>query len=366
MEGLGNASAEDDTKSNKESVKTKKTGISKTATKKTVQTKLSFTSTAEKKKPWVTLPKLDRNEDKAAAFDAVRKDCERSGVHIGAHISAAGGPEFSVINAFNIGGQAFALFLKNQRRWDNPPLPEQSVKKFSEFMKKYNYDIKYVLPHGSYLINIANPDPEKRKKSYDNFLDDLKRCEKLGIMLYNFHPGSTVGMCEKSEGIKNIANCINEAIEATKTVKIVLENAAGQKNVIGSMFEDLRDIISLVENKDRVGVCLDTCHLFAAGHDIRTAAKFEEVMKKFDAVVGLNYLSAVHLNDCKSDLGSGLDRHENIGIGTLTKETFHFIVNSGYFKDMPIILETPDINGDETIYKQEVKVMYSLFDDKGS
>ncbi|GBE58966.1 apurinic apyrimidinic endonuclease [Babesia ovata] len=344
-------------------MKTKKTGIEKKAPKKLVQTKLLSKASAEKAVPWVTLPKLDPNEDRAAAFAEIAAASKKSGLYIGAHVSTAGGPDFAVLNAYNTCGQAFALFLKNQRRWDSPPLSDKSVQKFAENIKKCNYDVRYVLPHGSYLINIANPDAEKRKKSYEHFVDDIQRCEKLGITLYNFHPGSTVGMCDKSEGIRNIANCINMAMKETKSAKIVLENAAGQKNVIGSTFEDLRDIINLVENKERIAVCLDTCHLFAAGYDIRTKAKFEEVMKSFDKIVGLNYLVAVHLNDCKSDLGSGLDRHENIGIGKLTRETFEFIANSGYFRNMPIILETPDIHGDETIYKQEVKVMYSLFNE---
>ncbi|GIX60647.1 apurinic/apyrimidinic endonuclease Apn1, putative [Babesia caballi] len=344
--------------------KTKKTGIAKKAPKKTVQTKLVLKSSAEKPQPWVTLPKLDPKEDKAAAFAEIAAASKRSGLYIGAHISTAGGPEYAVINAYNICGQAFALFLKNQRRWDNPPISSKSITAFSEMLTKYNYDPRFILPHGSYMINLANPDPDKRKKSYDHFVDDIQRCEKLGITLYNFHPGSTVGMCEKSEGIRNIATCINNAMKETQTVKIVLENAAGQKNVIGSTFEDLRDIIALVENKDRIAVCLDTCHLFAAGFDIRTKDKFEDVMQSFDKIVGLNYLAAVHLNDCKSDHGSGLDRHENIGIGKLTRETFEFVANSGYFRNMPIILETPDIHGDETIYKQEVKVMYSLVDDE--
>nr|BAN66031.1 apurinic endonuclease (APN1) family protein [Babesia bovis] len=348
------------TSSKSSTTKTKKTGISKGSTKKSLQTKLSVKSSTEKPKPWVTLPKLDPNEDRDAAFAEIAAASAASGLYIGAHISTAGGLDNSVINAYNICGQAFALFLKNQRRWDSPPLADATVKKFTANIEKYKYDIRYVLPHGSYLINIANPDYEKRMKSYHHFVDDIQRCEKLGITLYNFHPGSTVGMCEKPEGIRNIANCINMAMKETSSAKIVLENAAGQKNVIGSTFEDLRDIINLVENKDRGAVCLDTCHLFAAGYDIRTKDKFEAVMRSFDEIIGLKYLVAVHLNDCKSDLGSGLDRHENIGIGKLTRETFEFIANSGYFRNMPIILETPDIHGDETIYKQEVKVMYGL------
>ncbi|AFZ79201.1 apurinic/apyrimidinic endonuclease, putative [Theileria equi strain WA] len=344
---------------NGKSTSTKKTGIDKKGTKKATQTKLTFEATSPVKSSWATMPTLDPKEDPQEAFNKIAKMRELSNVYIGAHISASGGPEQSITNAFNICGQSFALFLKNQRRWSCAPLTPGSIDKFKEGLKARGYEPKYILPHGSYLINMANPDPEKRERAFENFMDDLKRCEQLGILLYNFHPGSTVGMCSKAEGIKNIAECINKAIELTNEVKIVLENAAGQKNVIGSKFEDLRDIIALVHNKSRVGVCLDTCHLFAAGYDIRTESNFKSIMEQFDEIVGLKYLSAVHLNDSKSDLGSGLDRHENIGKGKLSEETFKFIVNSGYFKNMPIILETP-IENDESVYKREVLFMYSL------
>ncbi|KAK2196593.1 bifunctional Translation initiation factor IF6/AP endonuclease 2 [Babesia duncani] len=304
---------------------------------------------------------LDPKANVDELFEKIRSISRDSNVYIGAHISAAGGPENAIKNAYNICGQAFALFLKNQRRWDFTPIPEGSVKAFKELLKHRNYDPKFILPHGSFLINMANPDAEKRRKAYANFLDDLQRCETLGIPLYNFHPGSTVGQCDKATSIKHLAECINKAIKETSVVRIILENAAGQKNVIGSKFEDLRDIIELIEDKSRVGVCLDTCHLFAAGYDIRTSEQFENVMQDFKKIIGMHYLAGVHLNDCKSVLGSGLDRHENLGKGHLTRETFDFIMNSGYFVDMPIILETPDIHGNETVYRQEVEYMYSLF-----
>ncbi|ORM41957.1 Eukaryotic translation initiation factor 6 [Babesia sp. Xinjiang] len=255
----------------------------------------------------------DPKEDRAAAFAEIEAASERSGLYIGAHISTAGGLENAVVNAYNICGQAFALFLKNQRRWDSPPLSNQTVTKFADMISKHNYNLKFILPHGSYLINIANPDYDKRMKSYHHFVDDIQRCEKLGITLYNFHPGAYfVFAYNPFQDLQS--TCINMAMKETSSAKIVLENAAGQKNVVGSTFEDLRDIINLVENKDRVTT------------------------------------SAPQLNS-----RSGLDRHENIGIGKLTRETFEFIANSGYFRNMPIILETPDIHGDETIYKQEVK-----------
>eukprot|EP00922_Rhytidocystis_sp_ex-Travisia-forbesii_P037127 GHVS01055339.1.p1 GENE.GHVS01055339.1~~GHVS01055339.1.p1 ORF type:complete len:299 (-),score=74.54 GHVS01055339.1:497-1306(-) len=254
---------------------------------------------------------------------------------------------------------------------------------------------------------MANPDMSKREKSYGSFLDDLQRCEALGIRLYNFHPGSTVGACTAEESFGHIADAINRAHKETESVVIVLENMAGQKNVIGSKFSDLKGIIDKIENKSRVGVCLDTCHLYAAGYDINmegvvgegkmTASskkttsgsgqsealaavvdvneegfkveregdvkkwdKFDMVMKDFDEVVGLKYLRCIHLNDSKSELGSGLDRHENIGKGRIGLEAFRFIMNDDRFSNMPIVLETPDVKGDSQIWKDEIALLYSF------
>ncbi|BAM40050.1 apurinic/apyrimidinic endonuclease [Theileria orientalis strain Shintoku] len=346
--------------------KTSKAETSKSAkkTKKAdakslVQTKIEFSSSSPTK--WAVLPPYDPNLDVKTEFQKLVNLRNKSHIYVGAHVSASGGPDVSVVNSFNVLGQSFALFLKNQRSWNFKPLSPEWIAKFKKNLETFAYDPRFILPHASYLINVANPDANKRKKAFENFLDDIKRCEKLGIQLYNFHPGSTCGLCEKEEGIMHISDCINEALHLSSGVTIVLENAAGQNNVIGSKFEDLRDIINQVKDKTRVGVCLDTCHLFAAGFDIRTHEKFEAVMKSFDDIVGLKYLKAVHLNDSKSDLGSGLDRHENIGKGKLTKETFEFIMNSGYFKEIPIILETPTKEGDESVYRQEIQLMYSLY-----
>ncbi|GAB67735.1 apurinic/apyrimidinic endonuclease Apn1, partial [Plasmodium cynomolgi strain B] len=271
-----------------------------------------------------------------------------------------GGVQNSPTNCFNVAGQAFALFLKNQRKWDSPSLSPENIKQFEQNCKAYNLDVKFILPHGSYLINLANPDKEKREKSYLSFLDDVKRCEQLNIQLYNFHPGSTTGMCSLEEGIRNVAECINRVHKETANVVIVLENSAGQKNSVGSKFEDLKKIISQVEDKSRIGVCLDTCHTFAAGYDIRSYNDFDQVMKQFDEVVDATYLKAVHLNDSKSDLGSGLDRHENIGKGKLTLETFKYVMTSRYFKNIPIVLETPDVTNDESVYKYEIRYLYEM------
>ncbi|CDJ56158.1 endonuclease V, putative [Eimeria maxima] len=298
-------------------------------------------------------------------FTALATLAAKSRKFVGAHISAAGGVHNALISCFNVKGQAFALFLKCQRKWVSPPLALTAITGFKERCDQLELDkAMQVLPHGSYLINVANPDKTKQENAYKAFLDDLQRCETLGIKLYNIHPGSTVGDCSKEEGIRNIAAAVNRAHKDTKFVVVVLENMAGQKNVIGSKFEDLRDIIDLVEDKDRVGVCLDTCHLFAAGYDIRTAEKFEKVMEDFDSIVGYKFLKGMHLNDSKSELSSGLDRHELLGKGHLGLEPFRYIMRHPWrFKDMPLVLETPDPT-EGSIWKKEIKQMYSFLDEK--
>ncbi|SOV81268.1 apurinic/apyrimidinic endonuclease Apn1, putative [Plasmodium sp. gorilla clade G3] len=311
------------------------------------------------------IPPIPKNtEDRWNDYNKIKEYAKITNVYLGAHISASGGVQNAPINSFNISGLAFALFLKNQRKWESAALTNENIKQFEENCKKYNFDKNFILPHGSYLINLANPDKEKRDKSYMSFLDDIKRCEQLNIKLYNFHPGSTVGQCTIEEGIKNVADCINKVHKETNNVIIVLENSAGQKNSVGSKFEHLRDIINLVHDKERIGVCLDTCHTFAAGYNIKTFENFDNVMKQFDDIVNVKYLKAVHLNDSKSDIGSGLDRHENIGKGKLTMDTFKYIMKSKYFKNIPIILETPDITNDESIYKYEIQNLYKLYFEK--
>ncbi|KAL6301648.1 xylose isomerase-like protein [Sparassis latifolia] len=194
---------------------------------------------------------------------------------IGPHVSSAGGVENSIVNAATIGANAFALFLKSQRKWESSPFSAQSVLSFKERMKAFGYSPDHILPHGSYLVNLGNPDEDKREKSYRCFLDDLKRCEELGLHLYNFHPGSTVGQASTEDSLSLVAACVNRAHKETANVVIVLENMAGSGNVLGSSFAELGSVIRQVEDKSRVGVCLDTCHMFAAGYDIRTKEGWE-------------------------------------------------------------------------------------------
>ncbi|KAG9307208.1 hypothetical protein G9A89_017036 [Geosiphon pyriformis] len=278
--------------------------------------------------------------------------------YIGAHVSVAGGVHNAITNSLNIGGNAFAIFLRNQRRWVSPPLNPEHISAFNMKCAEHSYSTKHILPHGSYLINLGNPDSEKREKSYAGFLDELKRCENLGLSLYNFHPGSTVGQCSIDESIKHISDCINRAHKETSSVVCVIENMAGSGNVIGSKFEELGKIISRVENKKRVGICLDTCHTFAAGYDLRTKIAYESTMEEFARHVGFEYLRGMHLNDSKTELGSSRDRHENIGKGFLGLEAFRLLMNDNRLDGIPLILETP--LPDANTWQKEIRLLYSL------
>ncbi|PRP89760.1 hypothetical protein PROFUN_00102 [Planoprotostelium fungivorum] len=322
--------------------------------------------------------KKRKTKEMAALIARTPVSSLKKAMYIGAHVSSAGeecyelilikGVENTVPNALHIGANSFALFLKSQRRWKNPPLSSSSRDAFRKLSTENQYDShKHCLPHGSYLVNLATADPSKATQAYSGFLEDLQRCEALGITLYNFHPGSTNGL-PKHEAIARIASQLNKSHEETKEVVTVLENMAGQKNVIGSTFEDLRDIISLIKDKTRVGVCIDTCHTFAAGYDLRSPDSFAETMRQFDELVGLSYLRALHLNDSKAPLSSHRDLHANIGSGFLGLRAFHNVMNYGPFQGLPMILETPidreDDSGkskeDYNVWAEEIKLLESL------
>ena len=262
-------------------------------------------------------------------------------MYVGAHVSSAKGVQNSVTNCVHVGGNVFAMFLKSQRKWENPPLQNEHRDLFVSNCGEHKYDSSsQVLPHGSYLVNLAQEEQEKATQAYNAFLDDLHRCESLGIRLYNFHPGWT-GKHARPAAIARIAQALNRAHQATSKVKPVLETMAGGGNVIGSTFEDLRDIIALVDNKERVGVCIDTCHIFAAGYDLRTPTAFRKTLDEFDKIVGIKYLRALHLNDSKGLLGSHRDLHQNIGLGFLGLRAFHNVMNEPRFEGLPMVLETP-------------------------
>ena len=275
---------------------------------------------------------------------------------IGAHVSASGGVENAPVNAYEIGAKAFALFTKNQKQWFAKPLTDENIHGFKENCEKYGYGPEHIMPHDSYLINMGNPDPEKRKLSRNSFLDEMRRCESLGIKLLNFHPGAHLKQISEDECLDLIAESVNITLEKTKGVTAVIENTAGQGSNVGYKFEHLAHIIDKVEDKSRIGVCLDTCHTYSAGYDIKTENGYKKTFEEFDKIVGFKYLKGIHLNDTKKEFASRVDRHDSIGQGLLGEELFKRMMNDSRFDDMPIVLETPD----DSLWKQEIEWLYSL------
>jgi len=293
--------------------------------------------------------------------------------YVGAHVSASGGVDNAPLNAIKIGAKAFALFTKNQRQWVAKPLEAKMIESFKANLEKSGVSPKHVLPHDSYLINLGHPEVEKLEKSREAFIDELHRCEQLGLELLNFHPGSHLVKVGKRDPeyadkileaelncLDVIAESLNIAIEATKgsKVKLVIENTAGQGTNLGYKFEHLAHIIEKVEDKSRVGVCLDTCHTFTGGYDLRTREAYDSTMDAFGRVVGFEYLSAMHINDSKPPLGSRVDRHHSLGEGEIGWDTFKFIMNDERMNDIPLVLETID----ETIWDREIEALYDMVD----
>ncbi|MBD3315228.1 MAG: deoxyribonuclease IV [Chitinivibrionales bacterium] len=275
---------------------------------------------------------------------------------VGAHVSIAGGIFNAPLNAKAIGATAFALFTKNQRRWRAKPYDPETIERFSINLKEAGYQPEHVLPHDGYLINLGNPDPDKRAQSWHAFIDELQRCSQLGLTSLNIHPGSHLSKITEEQCLAAIAESINSALQETSNVAVVLETTAGQGSNVGYRFEHLADIIEMVEDKSRIGVCLDTCHIFAAGYDIRTRTAYEKTMSEFDRVIGFSYLRGVHLNDAKVALGARVDRHQSLGKGTLGLDPFGFIMNDPRFEEIPMVLETID----EVLWPQEICRLYSL------
>lgn len=269
--------------------------------------------------------------------------------YVGAHVSAAGGVDQAPLRAQEIGANAFALFTKNQRQWQAKPLEAKVIANFKKECQRLNFTDAQILPHDSYLINLGHPEAEGLDKSRAAFLDEMQRCEQLGIKLLNFHPGSHLNKISISECLAKIAESINITLDQTKEVVAVIENTAGQGSNLGYEFEQLAEIIDQVENKARVGVCIDTCHTFVAGYDLRTQEDCEKTFKHFEEVVGYQYLRAMHLNDAKTEFASKVDRHDSLGQGKIGLEAFQFIMQNPQFKNIPLILETtnPDIWAEE-------------------
>lgn len=262
--------------------------------------------------------------------------------YFGAHVSASGGVENAVKNAKDIGATAFALFTKNQRQWLAPALTEAQIATFKSAMTEARYEAMQILPHDSYLINLGHPEEEGLQKSRESFFEEMQRCELLGLDRLNFHPGSHLKKISEEESLNRIAESINMALARTKGVTAVLENTAGQGSNLGFKFEHLAYIIERVEDKSRVGVCLDTCHSFAAGYDLRTKEACDATFAEFDRIVGFNYLRGMHLNDAMKPLGSRVDRHSPLGEGEIGWECFKYIAQDPRFDNIPLVLETPD------------------------
>lgn len=262
--------------------------------------------------------------------------------YFGAHVSASGGVENAVKNAKDIGATAFALFTKNQRQWIAPALTPQQIATFKEAMAEAGFSASQILPHDSYLINLGHPDEEGLQKSRDSFFEEMQRCELLGLDRLNFHPGSHLKRISEEGSLQRIAESINMALERTKGVTAVLENTAGQGSNLGYKFEHLAYIIDRVEDKSRVGVCLDTCHSFAAGYDLRTKEACDATFAEFDRIIGFKYLRGMHLNDAMRPLGSRIDRHSPMGDGEIGIECFKYIASDPRFDNIPLVLETPD------------------------
>ena len=275
---------------------------------------------------------------------------------IGAHVSASGGVFNAPLNAAKIGADAFAMFVKNQRRWDAPPLSAEETIAFKDALKQSGIRAEHVLVHDSYLINLGHPREAEREKSLNAFIGEIRRCEALGLRLLNFHPGSHLNEISAQECLDNIAGALNFAIANTAGVKLVLENTAGQGSNLGYDFAQLAYVIDKISNKDRIGVCIDTCHAFAAGYDLRSPQAYERTMSEFDRAIGYKFLSGMHLNDTKNELGVRKDRHESLGRGFLGFAAFENIMNDPNIDEIPLILETID----DSLWAEEIALLRSM------
>ena len=275
--------------------------------------------------------------------------------YVGAHVSISGGVSNAPVNAHMIGAKAFALFTKSPSRWNLPPVSDAEVALFRKNCEKYGYSSQFILTHDSYLINLGAPDKDKLEMSRNAFVDEMHRCELLGLSLLNFHPGSHLKQIGIDECLDTIADSINIALDKTEGITAVIENTAGQGSNLGYDFAQIAHIIDKVEDKSRVGVCIDTCHAFAAGYNLSTSESYDKVWKEFDEVIGFRYLKGMHLNDTQKGLASKVDRHASLGKGLLGTEFFRILMNDSRFDNIPLILETPDSD----IWANEIEWLYN-------
>ena len=276
--------------------------------------------------------------------------------YIGAHVSISGGVENAPLNAAALGASAFAMFTKNQRQWSAPPYKEESVAAFRERCCENGFTSEHILAHDSYLINLGQPDPAKRKNAVASFINELERCHQLGVKLLNFHPGSSLKQLSDDEDIALIAASVREALDSVPDVIAVFENTAGQGSNMGWNFDQLAAMIEQTEREERCGVCIDTCHAFASGYDIVSEEGYEKFWADFDSKIGLKFLRGMHLNDAKGLCGSRLDRHDSIGRGNIGEGTFKRLIQDPRTDNIPLILETPD----ESLWEKEIALLKSF------
>lgn len=282
--------------------------------------------------------------------------------YVGAHVSIRGGVANAPVEAAAIGARSFALFTGSSARWVSKPIAQDEAESFKANCEAAGYRPSLILPHDNFLINLGSPDAKKLQLSRKSFLDEMRRCEQLGLTMLNFHPGSHLNTLAADDCLDLIAESINITLEKTTGVTAVIENTAGQGSNLGHEFAQIAHIIDKVEDKSRVGVCIDTCHAYSAGYDMATPEGYADTWRQFDDIIGAGYLRGLHLNDDKRALGSRIDRHESIGDGTLGKEFFARLMNDSRFDDLPLILETPD----EQIWPQEIELLYSFVTDKSA
>ena len=278
--------------------------------------------------------------------------------YVGAHVATSKGVSSAPLNAHNIGAKAFALFTRNPSRWASKPITDKDANLFKERCDEFGFSPEVILPHDSYLINLGSPEEEALAKSRLAFMDELQRCEQLGLKLLNFHPGSHLRKMEIDDCLDRIAESINVCLGESAGVMAVIENTAGQGSNLGFSFAQIARIIDGVEDKERVGVCIDSCHAFAAGYDLANREGYESMWREFDETIGLKYLSGMHINDSKKGLGSKVDRHESVGKGMIGEEFFKMMMNDPRLDNIPLILETPN----DEIWPDEIAWLYSLVD----
>ena len=280
--------------------------------------------------------------------------------YFGAHVSIAGGVANAPLNAAAIGADAFAMFTKNQRQWRAAPLNAAEIAAFQEHCRKHGFAAGQILPHDSYLINLGQPDPEKHHLAAEAFTGEMRRCEALGLTKLNFHPGSHLNQISVEDCLGKIAAGVRRALDATRTVHAVIENTAGQGSNVGFALEHLARLIELLDGSERVGVCIDTCHSYAAGYDLGTEEGYEAFWARFAALIGFDRLEGMHLNDAKAGRESRLDRHESLGRGTLGWGLFGRIARDRRLDGIPLILETPD----ESLWAEEIAQLKELAKDR--